>query len=172
MDCLSGIPLPEETAYEDYPQIENGVGMLRKLEKECEDASETELAVPEPLPAKPIRIIIPTGVSARPFIEELARKYAPHGVVTEVIAVPNRFFGESITVTGLIVGRDLVDALHGHEFDRVLISGTMLRENTECFLDDMTLSEVREIIGKPITVVENDGDAFIHALRVSEVEHE
>ena len=170
--CLSGIPLPEETAYEDYPQIENGVGMLRKLEKECEDASETELAVPEPLPAKPIRIIIPTGVSARPFIEELARKYAPHGVVTEVIAVPNRFFGESITVTGLIVGRDLVDALHGHEFDRVLISGTMLRENTECFLDDMTLSEVREIIGKPITVVENDGDAFIHALRVSEVEHE
>ena len=103
---------------------------------------------------------------------ELARKYAPHGVVTEVIAVPNRFFGESITVTGLIVGRDSVDALHGHEFDRVLISGTMLRENTECFLDDMTLSEVREIIGKPITVVENDGDAFIHALRVSEVEHE
>ena len=65
-----------------------------------------------------------------------------------------------------------MDALHGHEFDRVLISGTMLRENTECFLDDMTLSEVREIIGKPITVVENDGDAFIHALRVSEVEHE
>ena len=170
--CISGLPLPDEEAYEDYPQIENGVGMLRKLEKECEEASEMS---PEPFRTEekgtegPLRVIIPTGVSARSFIEDLALKYAPPGVATEVIAVPNRFFGESITVTGLIVGRDLIDALKGHDFDRVLISETMLRENTECFLDDMTLSEVREIIGKPVTVVANDGDAFIRALRESEV---
>ena len=88
----------------------------------------------------------------------------------EVIAVPNRFFGESITVTGLIVGRDLVDALKGHTFDRVLISETMLREKTDRFLDDMTLEEVRRIVGKPITVVANTGDAFIRALRGPEVE--
>jgi len=78
--------------------------------------------------------------------------------------VPNRFFGESITVTGLIVGRDLVYAVQGKDFDRILISESMLRENTECFLDDMTLSEVRREIGKPIRVVENHGDAFLRSL--------
>ena len=166
--CISGIPLPGDDAYEDYPQIENGVGMLRKLERECEEASDLVFPAPEPEEQKrsgSLRVIIPTGVSARSFIESLARKYAPPGVETEVIAVKNRFFGETITVTGLIVGRDLVDALRGYEFDHVLISGTMLRENTECFLDDMTLAEVRALIGKPVTVVGNDGEAFIRALR-------
>ena len=166
--CLSGLPLPADEEYEDYPQIENGVGMLRLLEKECELASadlpETDL--PE---QKSVRLIIPTGVSACPFIRKLAERYAPSGTVVEVIPVKNRFFGESITVTGLIVGRDLVDALNDHTFDRVLISETMLRENTDRFLDDMTLEEVRHLIGKPVTVVANSGEAFIRALRDSEV---
>ena len=166
--CLSGLALPADEEYEDYPQIENGVGMLRLLEKECELASadlpETDL--PE---QKSVRLIIPTGVSACPFIRKLAERYAPAGTEVEVIPVKNRFFGESITVTGLIVGRDLVDALKEHTFDRVLISETMLRENTDRFLDDMTLEEVRHLIGKPVTVVANSGEAFIRALRDSEV---
>ena len=170
--CIAGMPLPEDNDYEDYPQIENGVGMLRLLEKECESAAE-ENPGPEP-PADHSsageRLIIPTGVSAHPFISDLAARYAPPGTQVEVIAVPNRFFGESITVTGLIVGRDLVDALKDHTFDRVLISETMLREKTDRFLDDMTLEEVRRIVGKPITVVANTGDAFIRALRGPEVE--
>ena len=169
--CLSGLPLPPDEAYEDYPQIENGVGMLRLLEKECETAAE-DLPEVKSSGEKPVRLIIPTGVSAQPFIRELAAKYAPEGTHAEVIAVPNRFFGESITVTGLIVGRDLVDALKGHTFDRVLISETMLRENTDRFLDDMTLDEVRKAVGKPITVVSGSGEAFIRALRESEVDHE
>ena len=86
-----------------------------------------------------------------------------------MIAVRNRFFGETITVTGLIVGRDLIDALKGHTFDRVLISETMLRENTDRFLDDMTLEEVRNAVGKPVTVVPSTGEAFVRALRESEV---
>ncbi len=169
--CLSGLPLPQDEEYEDYPQIENGVGMLRLLEKECELASED---IPEQRGAEvsPTRLIIPTGVSAQPFIRRLAEKYAPPGTLVEVIAVPNRFFGETITVTGLIVGRDLVDALKGHTFDRVLISETMLRENTDRFLDDMTLEEVRNAVGKPITVVSGSGEAFIRALHESEVNYE
>ncbi len=163
--CLAGRELPADAEYEDYEQIENGVGMLRRLEQECEDASEDE---PAPRPQRETRLIIPTGVSARDFIEKLALRYAPSGTHVEVIAVPNRFFGESITVTGLIVGRDLCDALKGHDFDRVLISETMLRENTDSFLDDMTLEEVRREIGRPVTVVGNTGDALIRALRESE----
>ena len=111
-------------------------------------------------------------MSAQPFIEDLAKRYAPPGTEVDVIAVPNHFFGESITVTGLIVGRDLVDALKGRRFDRVLISGNMLREQTDRFLDDMTLDEVRRALGKPVTVVANSGEAFIRALRGSEDTHE
>ena len=95
---------------------------------------------------------------------KLCERYAPNWAKTEVIPVVNRFFGETITVTGLIVGRDLLHSLEGKTYDAVLISGSMLRENTECFLDDMTLDEVREKAGKPIRVVENTGEAFIRAL--------
>ena len=167
--CLSRLPLPEDQDYEDYPQIENGVGMLRMLEKECELAAD-ELPETEKVSRPPVRLIIPTGVSAQPFISQLAHQYAPSGTSVEVIAVPNRFFGETITVTGLIVGRDLIDALAGRVFDRVLISETMLRENTDRFLDDMTLEEVRKAVGKPVTVVSGNGEAFIRALRESEVD--
>ena len=171
--CLSGHPLPKDDEYDDYPQIENGVGMLRQLEIECEAAAEDLSGLPVPSSsAAPVRLIIPTGVSAQPYIRQLAEKYAPSGTKVEVIAVKNRFFGETITVTGLIVGRDLVDALKGHTFDRVLISETMLRENTDRFLDDMTLEEVRQAVGKPITVVSGSGESFIRALHESEVDHE
>ena len=169
--CISGLPLPLDEDYEDYPQIENGVGMLRLLEKECELAAKDNPLLPDQNRKKE-HIIIPTGVSAFPFIRELADRYAPPWAEIEVIAVPNRFFGETITVTGLIVGRDLLSALIDHKFDRVLISGNMLRENTDRFLDDMTLETLRKTIGKPVTVVANSGDAFIRALRGSEVEHE
>ncbi len=169
--CICGHSLPSGPEYEDYPQIENGVGMLRQLEEECA-AADAEMPKAPSFSGKTVRILIPTGVSARPFIEKLAVKYAPPGVHTEVIAVKNRFFGESITVTGLIVGRDLIDAVRGYSFDRVLISETMLRENTDRFLDDVTLEEVRCKIGKPVIVVGNTGEAFVRALRMMEVDHE
>ena len=169
--CISGLPLPPDEEYEDYPQIENGVGMLRLLEKECEE-SAGDLPAPACSEINPRHLIIPTGVSARPFIQRLADRYAPPGTEVEVIAVPNHFFGETITVTGLIVGRDLLAALKGHRFDRVLISETMLRERTDRFLDDMTLEDIRKAVGVPVTVVPNNGEAFIRALRDSEVHHE
>ena len=108
----------------------------------------------------------------KPHIEKLRELYAPEWEHVEVVPVMNRFFGETITVTGLIVGQDLLQALEGREFDRVLISESMLRENTECFLDDMTLSDVRRRLGKPVQVVSNDGEAFIRALFRMEDAHE
>lgn len=172
--CICGRDLPEEEYYEDYPQIENGVGMIRQFEEECEAAYREmeEDGFPAPPHAGKVRVAIPTGVSVRPHIEDLVRKYAPAWAETEVIPVPNRFFGETITVTGLIVGQDLVRVLEGRTFDRVLISESMLRENTECFLDDMTLEQVRGILGKPIHIVKNNGDAFIRALYRTEEEDE
>ncbi len=161
--CIAGLELPAEETYEDYPQIENGVGMLRLLEEECREAAEDLLGdTPPERPRE--KILIPVGVSARPFLDELIHKHAPPGTEVQVLAVKNRFFGESITVTGLIVGRDLIDALQGIPCDRILICDTMLREQTDRFLDDTTLEEVRIALQKPIQVVPNQGEALIRAL--------
>ncbi len=184
--CLSGRPIPQDREYEDYVQIENGVGMLRQLEREIREAAEDELPDPAELPetdpydfspdaaapetvSVPRRhILIPTGTSARPFIEALAKRYAPADTSVEVIAVRNRFFGESITVTGLIVGQDLIHTLQGRPCDEILICATMLREHTDRFLDDVTLEEVQRTLGVPLRVVENTGEALFRALRGTE----
>ena len=161
--CICGEPIPEECEYEDYPQIENGVGMLRLLEQECEEAYE--FLFPDGLPSVPGRtLLIPTGTSAQPFIEKLARRYAPEGTQVRVVAVRNRFFGETITVTGLIVGRDLIDALKDIPSDGILLCDTMLREHTDRFLDDTTLEEVNKELNRPVRIVRNNGESLIRAL--------
>ena len=170
--CICGREMPEEEIYEGYPQIENGVGLIRQFEDECEEAYREISGQSLSGPLSPVRIVIPTGVSVAAHIEKLCARYAPDQVHTEVIPVINRFFGESITVTGLIVGQDLLHALEGKEFDEALISESMLRENTECFLDDMTLEDVRKKIGKPVRIVENTGESFIRALYLLEDYHE
>ena len=168
--CICGEPIPEDPEYEGYPQIENGVGMLRLLEQECQEAFEFLFADGFP-DLKPEKILIPTGTSARPFIEKITRRYAPEGTEIRVIAVPNRFFGETITVTGLIVGQDLIRALEGIPCDRILLCNTMLREHTDRFLDDTTLDEVRQKLDRPLTVVDNTGESLIRALWKMEEEN-
>ena len=162
--CICNEPIPDHTEYEDYPQIENGVGMLRLLEQECEEAYEFLFAdgFPDPMPDR--HLLIPTGVSARPYIEKLVSRYAPEKTSVRVMEVKNRFFGESITVTGLIVGRDLIDTLKGVPCTEILICDTMLRAQTDKFLDETTLDDVRRELGKPIRVVQNNGESLIRAL--------
>ncbi len=158
-------PVPEEESYEGYPQIENGVGMLTLMAAECEEAfpSVRDRAKAAGLPGKR-RVAIPTGFSALHFIRGLVEKYGPPEEEIRVIPVENHFFGETVTVTGLIVGRDLISAMEGIEADLILISESMLREGTDCFLDDSTVTEVQERLGIPIRVVENHGDCFLKAL--------
>jgi len=162
---IAGLSVPPEDAYEGYPQIENGIGMLRLLAQECEDNwpafNDLQSA---PVPESRRRILIPTGVSAYPYIRELADKYAPDGCSVHVFAVPNRFFGPSVTVTGLITGKDLMEALQGQQADRILISCSMLRENEDVFLDDCTVQEIEEKTGIPVRVVQNHGEDFLRAL--------
>jgi len=172
--CLAGREIPEEEHYEDYPQIENGVGMIRQLEEECAEAYADlpdEVKSPAVHPRE-TRVIIPTGMSVQPCIARLVSMYAPEWVHAEVVPVNNHFFGDSITVTGLIVGHDLVHALEGKTFDKVLISESMLRENTDSFLDDWSLEQVQETVGKPIQIVRNTGKSFIHALFQTEDDYE
>ncbi len=162
--CLSGRTIPEHSNYEDYPQIENGVGMLRLLSRECEEYISDNPLQSLVSPPGNRNLIIATGVSAAPHIESLVRKYKPEGTEIHVIPVINRFFGESVTVTGLIVGQDLVASLQGVKCDEILISETMLRENTDSFLDDMTVNQVESALQCPVRVVRNNGQSLIDAI--------
>ncbi len=159
---LSGRDLPQDEYYEDYRQLENGVGMLRLLETEFHAALKT---LPEHEPVKPFTIA--TGVSAAPTIEKLVRAAAEQvgGFQWQVIPIVNHFFGETIVVSGLVTGRDLIDQLRGKELgERLLLPDSMLRYHENVFLDDVTIEEVEAALGVPITFVEQDGMQLCDAI--------
>ena len=161
--CLSGEPLPTHEQYEEYPQIENGVGMLRLLEQECQEAYE-DLIQDSCLSPQPQTVLIPTGISAHPFISDITRRFAPENCRLKVVPIHNHYFGETITVTGLIVGSDLMEQLKDIDCDQILLCDTMLKEGTDCFLDDITIEEVRKSLGKPVRIIRNNGESLIRAL--------
>lgn len=158
--CLSGLPLPEDQEYEDYPQIENGVGMLRMFETDLEYAAEDN-----PVSQTPARrLVIATGTSIAPFLQHLADQYAPKGTTVEVRPIINRFFGESVTVAGLITGGDLIEQCRDVDADEILIVRSMIRAEGDLFLDDMTVEEVRKALPAPLRITENSGEGFWRAI--------
>lgn len=158
--CLSGLPLPTDEEYEDYPQIENGVGMLRMFETDLEYAAE-DLPMEE---TPPRRICIATGTSVAPFLRELANKHAPRGTTVEVRPIVNKFFGESVTVAGLITGQDLVAQCQDVQADEILIVRSMIRAEGDLFLDNMSVDEVRAKLPFPLKITENSGEGFWRAI--------
>ncbi|MBQ6926757.1 MAG: DUF512 domain-containing protein [Oscillospiraceae bacterium] len=158
---LAGRELPADEYYEEYTQLENGVGTLRLLETEFKSA--VKLA-DEPDGAD---FAIATGVSAAPYLEKLLQ-YARAAFPTlrgHVYAIENDFFGRSINVTGLITGGDLIRQLKGKELgERLLISQNMLRRAELDFLDDVKLEEAAEALGVPVYPVESDGFALCDAM--------
>ena len=154
-------PLPEEEYYEEYVQIENGVGLLRSLISEFEAGLRLEDG---PVEASPYTIA--TGVSAAPFLRELAERAAEKtGVSGQVAAIENNFFGPTVDVAGLVVGGDLIAQLKGRALgERVLIPVNMLRHGGDVFLDDLHVSDVERALGVPVTVVEQDGFDLLAAM--------
>lgn len=157
----AGRELPGEDYYEEYVQIENGVGMLRSLIEEFESGLKMEEG---PVSAAPYTIA--TGVSARPYLQSLAdQAEAKTGVTGQVIAIVNDFFGHTIDVAGLITGRDLISQLRGKDLgERLLIPVNMLRHGGDVFLDDTHVSDVEKALDIPVTVVEQDGFDLLDAM--------
>ena len=158
---LAGRPLPDKPYYEEMAQLENGVGMLRLLTSQAamalEDAEGTETPTP---------FSIATGVSAAPFLEEIvdmARKKCGN-IRGTVYPVVNRFFGETITVAGLVTGGDLIGQLRGKRADILLIPDAMLRHEKDRFLDDVTPQDVERALNVRLEAVPVDGDALVEAL--------
>ncbi len=154
-------PLPLAAFYEEFSQIENGVGMLSLLISEFKDA----LADCEDTPAGS-RLCIATGVAAAPFlqllVDEAAKKW--DNIRVQVVSIENRFFGENITVAGLLTGQDLLAQLEGLEAEYLLLSDNMLRQQGDCFLDDMTPNELEQKLRTKIRFVSDSGADLIDAL--------
>ncbi len=158
---IAGRELPPASFYGDYPQLENGVGVLTLQREEFEDAL-TDLDK-TPTAGK---TVIATGASAAPFLRDLVAlaKQRFEQIDCEVRAIRNDFFGETITVAGLVTGQDLVAQLQGCDATRVLIPECMLRYEGDRFLDDMTLEEVQEAIGVPVIPIPVSGYALLEAI--------
>ena len=164
MVMLAGRALPEDPEYEGYPQIENGVGLLRRFENAL--AAAAEEAREEGRQARKRRVLIPCGTSVAPKMREWTEKYAPEGVTVRVLPVINHFFGPTVTVTGLLTGGDIRDQVKPllEEFDQVLLCGDTLRSEGDLFLDDMSLEELNGSLNGKLTVVSNTGSALYEAL--------
>lgn len=159
MMLIAGEEIPPEDAYEGYPQIENGVGLLRQFEESLKTAAEENH-----LPAVPRKIRIACGTSIAPIMEKWLRAYCPAGVEFAVQPIRNSFFGETVTVTGLLTGGDLQIQLKDAQDDEILLCSNTLREDQDLFLDDMPLSALRESLKPQITIVPNIGAALFTAL--------
>ena len=162
----SGRPLPSAEYYEDYPQIENGVGMLRSFSDEfgmaVEDVEDMILTFEGER-----TVTVVTGVAAYGMLSSAADKLMAlcPGLKVNVVKIINRFFGESITVAGLLTGKDICDQLDGVELgDELLVPATALRADDEDFLCGMTLKELSHRLGVKATPVGSDGYGFAEAV--------
>ena len=157
----AGRELPGEEYYEDYVQIENGVGLLRSLIEEFEAGLRLEDGT-----VTASRYTIATGVSAQPYLQALSdRAREATGVTGQVVAIVNDFFGHTIDVAGLITGQDLIAQLRDKDLgERLLIPVNMLRHGGDVFLDDTRVSDVERALNVPVTVVEQDGFDLLDAI--------
>lgn len=157
---LAEEPLPEEDSYDGYLQLENGVGMLRLLETEFQEALEQADG-----DTKERKLSIATGKLAAPFLQRFMEKLKIKFPNTEVTVydITNEFFGERITVAGLITGQDLKKQLSGKVLgEKLLLPCHMLRSGEEVFLDDITVQELSEALQIPIEIVDSDGAVLLH----------
>lgn len=159
---LAERPMPEETRYDGYIQLENGVGMLRLLETEVRDALKEEGGVDAAE-----ELSIATGTLAAPFIEQHARLVCDKfpGRTIHVYPIVNHFFGEQITVAGLITGQDLIAQLKGKPLGkRLLLPECMFRSGEEVFLDDLTRQDVQNALQVQVDIVKSSGQDFVNAV--------
>ena len=156
-------PIPPDEAYEDYGQIDDGVGLLRLLDTEYieawEDAGEAVKRSD-----RQVHLAIACGKSAADFIRDMLSRYPVAGAAIDVYGLENTWFGPSVTVSGLITGGVLMDQMKGIPCDAIMITEVMLKENDNKFLDDTTLPQVIEALGRPVVPVGRRGEDLLNAI--------
>ena len=159
---LSGREMPNAAFYGDFLQLENGVGLWSLLKSEVVDAlSEINDF------SSNHRVSIATGVAAYPLLDEIASmcKNKCTGLVCDVYSIKNEFFGEKITVAGLVTATDIYNQLKDKDLgDTLLIPSSMLRAEGDMFLDSITVDELSQRLNVKIIPIDNDGYALVDAI--------
>lgn len=163
--ALAGLPMPEEERYDGYLQLENGVGMLRLQEEEFTQA--LALAKESAALGAEREVSVATGVLAYPYICKMAdRLMEAFPLLTiHVYEIKNRFFGEMITVSGLLTGGDIREQLQGKPLGKALfLPENVLRTEERIFLDDMTQQELGDALQVTVNIVKSSGHDFVRQM--------
>lgn len=159
---MANHPIPPASYYEGFGQLENGVGMVRDLydgvvaaleDRESDERSQI--------------VTIATGTLVYPYIREMAELVTEKfpNIEVEVFAIVNNFFGESITVAGLLTGKDIIEQLSGKmRGNYLLLPDVLLKTGEEVLLDDLTVTDISKALNVPIRIVSSDGDSFVDSI--------
>jgi len=168
---MAGRDFPPQETYDGYLQLENGVGMMRLLLDEFDDAiadiGQRRKKNAGLWEAAGEELSIATGRLAHPYIQAMARRLMEifPGLIVHVYGIANDFFGEMITVAGLLTGQDIIAQLKGKPLGgRLLLSRNMLRAGEEVFLDDVTVPEMEKALQVKIDIVKSSGYDFVKAV--------
>ncbi len=168
---LAGMPIPPAVEYDDYPQLENGVGMLRLMSDDYEAAYQKVRADIDAGNTDPDKVTasfsIVTGILAEPYVRSATERICAlfPNVNYKIFAITNRFFGEKITVAGLLTGQDIIDQLKGCELgEDLLIPECMMKKDERIFLDNVTLSELEGALQVHTHIVKSNGLDFVDFL--------
>lgn len=147
--------LPDYDYYEDFNQLDNGVGLVTMLKQEFVDALENEEFSPSSY-----KTTLVTGELAYPLIKELAQKAEEKypQIKVNVEKIINHFFGETITVAGLVTGKDLIEQLKDKiNTETLVVPSVMLRHEQDKFLDDITIEQVEKALNVKVKISQTDG---------------
>ena len=174
--CLAGKEVPEADTYDGYLQYENGVGMIRSFLDEFNDCLAEIEEYPEKYPSRDAERVVSLSGGLlmadyiRDSLKKLSRLYPR--IRVNYYPVENRFFGEKITVSGLLTGQDIVSSLRGKDLGSMLfLPGNLLRSGTDILLDDMTLKDISLKLDIPVGIIETDGRDFVRKI-IGIKEHE
>jgi putative radical SAM enzyme (TIGR03279 family) len=157
------MPFPPLEGYGELPQIENGVGMVPLFLHQAR-----KIRIPN-VPQKSSgdkRFITFTGTSFYTYLSGYTGRLRKAGIEIEAIPVENTFFGPSVTVTGLLTGRDVIKSLSGlvDESVKILVPDVVLRSEGDMFLDDITLQDLEEVLGAPAAAIESTPQGLLKAV--------
>jgi len=156
----AGLPFPTLKSYGDLPQLENGVGMVALF-----NADAKKLRLPKKI--EPKKVVTFTGSSFLPYLNEFKKKLNHiDGLDLEIFEVENRFFGSSVTVTGLLTGKDILKTLLGKtRAECLLVPDVTLRDASNVFLDNVKLKDLEETLGIPVKAIGSTPQGLLEGIK-------
>jgi putative radical SAM enzyme (TIGR03279 family) len=159
---MGKLPIPDYDHYEGFPQIENGVGLMALFKHQFEKDFERKKRL---MRRNNKSYLIVTGLAAYDFMKDISQQLKNIGFDIEVMPIINKFFGENITVAGLVVGKDIIEQLKGKtEGKTLVIPQVMLKEGSDIFLDDVKVKELEDALEAEVIVSEVDGRDFLQKI--------